>query len=381
VKVLQIVSKPQRRGAETFAFELSEALVERGVEVRTIYLYQHKGDKSLPLKQYDVVLAGDETHILERWPGLRPKLVAGVVRGIRAFEPDIVQVNGSRTVKYGAAAKRLAGKEARWKLIYRNIDVPSFWNRRRSTIAAYRWVFMPLVDGVVGVSRECLRDAMDLYRFRVPAELIYNGIDPRKLQLAVPRTESGVRRGAASGDIVMLFVGSLVAQKRPDRFLRVLGRVAAQDPRLVGWIVGDGPLRPELERLSRELGLGKRCTFFGYQDCVGEFMGTADLFVLTSDTAGTPAVVLEAGYLGLPTVATKVGGMAECVRHGLTGVLVEQPFEAELERAILKLASDPECRRALGSQAHQWVREGFTMAPIADRYLAFYDRVLSQAAS
>ena len=77
MKVLQIVSKPQRRGAETFAFELSEALVERGLEVRTIYLYPHKGDKPLPLKPYDVVLAGEETHFLERLPGLHPKLRRG----------------------------------------------------------------------------------------------------------------------------------------------------------------------------------------------------------------------------------------------------------------------------------------------------------------
>ena len=62
---------------------------------------------------------------------------------IERFAPDIVQANGARTVKYGAAAKILVGSKPSWTLIYRNIDVPSFWNQKKLSVAAYRHIFMP----------------------------------------------------------------------------------------------------------------------------------------------------------------------------------------------------------------------------------------------
>ena len=160
MRILQIVQKPQRRGAETFAYELSENLIEGGHDVRTVYLYPYTGDKPLPLREGDVVLGGDERHVFEKVPGVHPGLARALHAEIERFAPDIVQANGARTVKYSAAAKVLAGSKPSWALVYRNIDVPSFWNRKKLSVAAYRHVFMPRMDGVIGVSEHCLKTCL-----------------------------------------------------------------------------------------------------------------------------------------------------------------------------------------------------------------------------
>ena len=96
------------------------------------------------------------------------------------------------------------------------------------------------MDGVIGVSEHCLEDVLDLYKMDVPARAILNGIDERKLVPSGNRAELRTRLGAEDGDVVLLFLGSLVNQKRPDRFVRVLAQVIEQRPKVRGWVVGDG---------------------------------------------------------------------------------------------------------------------------------------------
>ena len=193
----------------------------------------------------------------------------------------------------------------------------------------------------------------------VPAQAILNGIDERKLAPSGNRAELRTRFGAHEDDVVLLFLGSLVDQKRPDRFVRVLAQVVEQRPEVRGWVVGDGALREEAEALAAKHGIADRCTFFGYQDRVADFIAAADVFVMTSDTEGVPAVVLEAGYLGLPVVATNVGGMRECVLDGKTGMLVSEPFEDGLAGAITELVDDPSMREQMGARGrHGSMRTG-----------------------
>src|SRR4029079_872302 len=94
------------------------------------------------------------------------------------------------------------------------------------------------------------------------------------------------------------------------------------------WIVGGGPLRETLERQVHTSLLASSTRFLGVQHQVANYMNAADIVALTSATEGMPAVLLEAGALGLPVVTTRVGGVAECVLDGKTGILVQPSDEA-----------------------------------------------------
>ncbi len=374
MNVLQIVSKPQRRGAEVFAFQLSDALRRQGHRVGTVYLYPHQGGNALPLRPDDHLLNAREDHIFEKIPGAHPVVLYRLMQRIAAFRPDVIQANGGRTVKYGAFAQRFAPRGA---LIYRNIGDPAGWVRTWYHELFYRRLVMPPVDGVVSISRGILENVKAFYPPFAFEACIPNGIDPAQLgQQAQAREDVRAEADTPADAPVLVFVGSLSAEKRVDRLLRVAAQVHRQQPGVHVWIVGGGPLRAELERQARASPLAGQVRFFGVQKSVAPFLKAADLFLLTSDTEGVPAVVLEAGFMKLPVVATRVGGLAECVRDGETGVLVGPREEDEMARHVLRLLRHPTRRAEMGAAAKRWVQDRFTIEQIARRYAAFYQEVL-----
>lgn len=381
MRILQIVQKPQRRGAEMFAFQLSGELRRQGHEVGIVYLYPHDGPGALALGADDVCLEGDERSPLERLCGAHPGLLAKLRRRIADFAPDVVQVNGARSVKYGALARRLGGRRLGaglgWALLYRNIGNPRDWMRGRLKRAFYDHLVMPALDGIVGVSRTTLDAVLELYGLEIPAENIPRAVDPESLAPRRSRAETRRMAGTPEGAPVVVAVGSLAPEKRIDRLLRVAAKSRESIAELRLWLVGEGSLRGELEELAEELGLGGRVHFAGVRDDVGDWLHAADLLALTSDTEGIPGAVLEAGCAGLAVVAARVGGVAECVVDGETGVLVAREDEDAFAAAIAALLGDDARRRALGERAAAHVREHFALDRIAARYVELYARLVA----
>lgn len=378
LRVLFVVHSPQRRGAEVSARQVSDALAERGHRTRLVALYRAGAGNELPMSDDDVALGADPRHWAERLPGIHPFLLHRLRREIRRFAPDIVQVNGSRTVKYGAAAA-LTSPRRRWALVYRNIGDPAAWQTAGWRRAIYRRLVMTRMDGVVSGSARNLERVIATYGLAVPAAAIPRGVDPR--QLAPRRERAAVRldEATAADDPVLIYLGSLTAEKRVDRLVDMVARLGGEaggGPAL--WVVGDGPLRGELSERAAAAGVGGRVHFLGVRDDVGDLLAAADLLVLASDTEGTPGVLIEAAALGVPAVATRVGGTAECVLEGETALLVEPRDVEGLAAAVGGLLAAPERREAMGERARRWVDERFLLADLAPRYEKFYRQVLGR---
>ena len=155
--------------------------------------------------------------------------------------------------------------------------------------------------------------------------------------------------GAASRDPVILAVGRLVPQKAFDVLLRAFAR-GARD--LAGWsveILGEGPLRKELERLAEELGVRQRVVFHGYVSDPGVHYARAGIFALPSRFEGMPNALLEAMGAGLPVIVSDASpGPLEEVTDGKHGLVVAVDDVAALTTALTKLAGDAGLRRAMG---------------------------------
>jgi glycosyltransferase involved in cell wall biosynthesis len=151
--------------------------------------------------------------------------------------------------------------------------------------------------------------------------------------------------------VKLVTVGRLVAWKRVDKVIEAITRL-----REVGLvIIGDGPERASLQELARTLDLTDRIYFAG-QRCKKEtlaLMAACDLSVLNSTYEGLPHMILEAMSLGLPVVATAVGGTPEVVRDGENGRLIAVTNDAMLRNALLELASSPSERQHLADGARQ----------------------------
>jgi glycosyltransferase involved in cell wall biosynthesis len=186
-------------------------------------------------------------------------------------------------------------------------------------------------------------------KWGVPAEkiaVIYNAVEisdkvePLSIPLKTP--------------VKAVTVGRLVPWKQVDGLIEALREI----PELGLVVVGDGPERPRLERIAQELGVSGRVYFAGQRSKreTLSLMEACDLFVLNSTYEGLPHTVLEAMALGLPVIATALGGTPEVVRDGETGVLVHSENKA-LEEALRTLVTDEKARQRLGEKARKWVHE------------------------
>src|SRR6266571_521525 len=152
-----------------------------------------------------------------------------------------------------------------------------------------------------------------------------SGVQPAEVPLKTP--------------IKVVAVGRLIPLKRVDKVMEAIKQLES-----VGLvIIGDGPERQHLEKLSQGLGIADRIYFAGQRSKVEavSLMAACDLFVLNSTHEGFPHVVLEAMSLGLPVVTTAVGGTPEVVQDGKNGVLIARTANGALSKVLLQLVSSP----------------------------------------
>ena len=144
-------------------------------------------------------------------------------------------------------------------------------------------------------------------------------------------------------------MGRLEPVKGHQHFLAAIGALRDLHPRLRALIIGDGPLREEIEATVRHLGLAERVFLLGFRSDVGDLMSAVDVGVFCSDHEGLPYAALEFMARGVPIVAHAVGGLREVVSHDENGLLVDPTAPGALRYALAGLARDPERVRTLGT--------------------------------
>lgn len=152
-------------------------------------------------------------------------------------------------------------------------------------------------------------------------------------------------------DRIVLSIGRLSREKGHVDLIRAFRRLHPSGDNLKLILVGDGPERLPLEKVSRELGLGASVIFVGQRDDAKTFYGIADAFVLPSYSEGSPNVLLEAMAARVPVVATNVGGVPELAQNGVDAILVAARDDEALAGAILKVLADAGLRESVTANA------------------------------
>jgi glycosyltransferase involved in cell wall biosynthesis len=198
--------------------------------------------------------------------------------------------------------------------------------------------------------------------------LIYHGIETAGLgnggNLSASRTDTG--------SPVIGTVGRLEPQKAIDDFLRAARMVKERFPRVRFIVVGDGPLRKELETLSITLGIEGDVVFTGWQENVAGYIADMDIFCLTSRWEGFGIILLEAMAMNIPVVATRVGGVPEIVDDGKGGILVSPRKPEEIADGLCLLLSDADMRKRMGAHNTERVKAVFGVREMADKYQMVY---------
>lgn len=177
---------------------------------------------------------------------------------------------------------------------------------------------------------------------------------PNSLHLPLARQEPVVPVSdiVPGGRRLLLAVGRLSAQKGLDRLIRAFAEVSTRHPDWTLVILGDGGLRPDLEAMVGQLGLGARIAMPGWAGNLAQWYEAADLFAMTSHYEGFPNVLIEAMAHGCPPLSFDLDtGPRDIITHGHDGLLVPQDDEAAFVRALDALMADEELRRKLATNA------------------------------
>ena len=223
-----------------------------------------------------------------------------------------------------------------------------------------------LIDRVVAVSDDAARLCVDADGLSLKKVCrIWNGIDVDQFAYRGPITEP-----------VAIAVGRLSAEKDFPTLLRAVALASKRIPRLRLRIVGDGPDRENLETLSQELDLGDWVEFLGERHDVAELLADAAFYVTSSLTEGVSLTLLEAMAVGLPVVATAVGGNPEVVVDGVTGRLAPAGDPEALANAIVMTCHAPECWADWGAAGRERVMKHFDVRRMAAEYEDLYRRLV-----
>ena len=296
---------------------------------------------------------------------------------IRRGKFDIVHSHMSKGAMIGGLAGRLAGAPLVLNTAH-NLGWLALTNplARRLFWIYDKLLFALTLDRLVMVSQtreEQIVRAGLIGPDRV--ETIMNGIDADDLR---SKASTGVDRkdlNVPDNALLIVTVARYVWFKAIDRLIEAVSLLgdAARNCRFV--VIGDGEQGPALQRMIAQRGLEDRVTLLGPRLDVPRILALADLFVLPSVSEGMPIAIMEAMALGLPVVATAVGGVPELVVDGETGLLVPPRDPAALADAIRRVIDDEGDRKRLGEAGRARVRTFFTDAVMAQRTDDLYRRL------
>lgn len=195
---------------------------------------------------------------------------------------------------------------------------------------------------------------------------IYNGVDIERIKDTVTTADSALLRrelGIPPESPVIGIVGRLAEQKGHTFLIEAFKEVVAQFPAAVLLVVGDGPLRQQLEEQARCLGFDRSVLWLGskIQEEVFRLYTVMTIFAMPSLFEGFGLTAAEAMAAGLPVVATRADGLSEVVEDGVTGFLVDAGTSDSLARTLIQLLRDPNLCRAMGRSGQERVQGQFSM--------------------
>jgi glycosyltransferase involved in cell wall biosynthesis len=358
-RIVHVNTERAWRGGERQTLWLAQALARRGYDCAVAA----RPDQPLAARARE---AGLEVFPLSPFSEWDPVAAHRLNRFLKSWKADVVHAHTGHAVGLAAFA--------------------SVCTRVRRV--ATRRVDFPLKTGFFGRLKYGRMDAVACISSRVremvlaggvPAEkteIIPSGIDPAGYPSTAERDRLRKERGVGRGDLAVVHIGALVPHKDQATLLKAVQRLAWDEPRVKLYLVGDGPLRKDLERLARELGVSDRVSFLGNQPEVLGWTALADVFVFSSKEEGLGTALLDALVMGVSTAATVAGGIPD-IYGGPDAPELSPPGDpAALAANIRKVLTDPSeagRRAARGRERAQL----FTVEAMAERYVRLYGRIAS----
>jgi glycosyltransferase involved in cell wall biosynthesis len=372
-KVFYLVDSLNIGGTETQAVELALRIPEAGYDV-TLGCLRARG----PLLER---LQGTGVDVREFHPKGGMDSPAGLYQLLRLSwflrrkKFDVVHTHDLWSNLLGVPAARLAGVRA---IVSSRRDLAHFdWyqGKRRTWLCRIQ-----NLGGAVLANATPIRDALVAEDGFAPKKLrvIHNGVDIKRFQ------ESGSARdqmfpGVGESKLIVL-VGNMHTDVKGHPWLIAAAPAVVQEfPSTRFVLVGDGEQRSRFEQQVASLGLGQNFLFLGRRADIPKILGCCDVAVLPSRAEGLSNAVLEYMAAGLPVIASRVGGNAELINDGMTGLLVPPEDSSALSSAMLKLLRDPGLAQRIAQGGHEFTVRNFSFERLVREVDELYSELLLQS--
>jgi len=355
MKIIQIIQKPQNRGAEIFACQMANYHEKNGHEVLIISIFN--GKAQLPWNKKIYSLGGNKNlryADFKAWKKLN--------KIVRNFEPDIIQANSGDTLKYTVLSKFFF----RWTcpIIFRNASEIGKYLNSNIKIKINRFLFR-YVNRVISVSEVSEKDFLNHFPFmKDRTEVIPVGLEFAEVPGGVQFSPSKAKHIA--------HVGGFSFEKNHKGLLRIFKKVLELNSNVYLHLIGDGPLRQQIESEINFLELEKNIKLYGFVDNPLSYIKAANVLVLPSIIEGLPGVLLESMYCKTPVISYNVGGVSEIVTPE-TGYLVKKNNESDFVSAILEVLEKPDLIQV--EKANIMVHKNFQNKDLADKFLKVYSKL------
>ena len=371
-KVLYIITKSNFGGAQRYVFDMAENITKNGYEA--VIALGGNGTlkdklKDAGIRTISIPNLERDINIFSEW-----KVFFDLLKIFKTERPDVVHLNSSKIGGLGA----FAGRFARVKRIIFTAHGWAYKEDRnfisRKIIKFFSWLTVLFSHKTVVVSEDDFRNAPKLFASK-KIKMIHNGISEIKFKdKATARNELKKHTGVSTPHEALIIgtISELHKNKGLPFTIRAVHSLIKKGHNIAFFIISEGEEKIRLQRFVERLGLQDRVFLTGHIDKASELLSAFDMFTLTSIKEGLPYVLLEAGLAGLPTVATKVGGIPEIVENMKSGILVYPKNVLEVERALSFLIDFKKKRSEFGDNLKEKVWRDFTLEQMVAETVSLY---------
>lgn len=367
MKILQLVTKRQYRGAEVFAANLSSELIGFGHEIIFAGLYKNDSDILEVEGAKNIDLVTNKEGILSI------NLVKSIVKLIKTEHPDVVQCNGSDTLKYMVAASFFTKKIP---ITYRNISTISEWIDSPLKFSVYKSLFKR-VAYVTSVGSESIEDLIQTFNYpKAQTSVIRRGIPIKTITQPTPNESLRNILDLKESDKIVMHVGNFSPEKNHEFLLDIFRDLKITHPEIKLVLIGTGITYDQVIEKIKKFELTNTVFSLGFRKDIPSLLAQADCFALCSKIEGVPGVILEAGSQRKPSISSNVGGVKEVLVDKETGFIIENFDKKEFKDKIIQLVTNAALNAKMGERAYRLVAEEFNPVKNARKFEKLYFNLL-----
>lgn len=374
IKVVHIVTRMNTGGVAVLITDLVSGLDTQIYDVKLI-----TGKCSLDEEDYLRArgIALREIRIDSMCRSLRPlmdlKAFITLILALRRLKPDIVHTHTSKAGLLGRIAATIAVPNAKVVHTFHGHLLQGYFSSPATKVLVFTERNLARIsDALISMGNEVKKNLLE---FKIGRDDQYVVAFPG-VKLNQPNLENQQVfrfKEDHADQVIFTFVGRLSPIKRCDRILELARSEAIAKQPIHFLLIGDGELREQLEKDSTGLSV----TFIGWQTRIEDWLAASDAAILLSDNEAVPLAMIEAGYAGLPVIATNVGSMADVVINQVNGYLVETNTSDIIEK-VLSIAKDATLREQMGIKGKELASEHFSVAAMISKHEEIYSQLIGR---